>query len=110
MTSARKIVACLLAAAVAAWVAPTAAQTPQSPPPWLVPELLAAAKSEAGTLIVYASMNEEEALPYWAAFEKATGIKVDYVRMSDSAIQARVAIEQRARQRSWDLVVTTTVY
>jgi iron(III) transport system substrate-binding protein len=43
-------------------------------------------------------------------FERATGIKVDYVRLSDSAIQARVAIEQRARQRSWDLVVTTTVY
>jgi iron(III) transport system substrate-binding protein len=109
MTAASKIVVCLLLAAIAAW-APADAQTPQPPPPWLLPELLPAAKAEGGALIVYASMNEEEALPYWALFEKATGIKVDYVRLSDSAIQARVAIEQRARQRSWDLVATTTVY
>ena len=82
----------------------------QGPRPWLVPELVTAAKSEGSTLTIYASMNEEEALPYWAIFEQATGIKVNFVRMSDSNIRARVAIEHRAGQRSWDLVATSPVY
>jgi len=34
---------------------------------------------------------------------------VNYVRSSDSIILSRIAIENRARQRSWDLAVTTTV-
>jgi ABC-type Fe3+ transport system substrate-binding protein len=55
-------------------------------------------------------MNEEEAFPFWKVFEEATGIKVSFVRMSDSNIQARIAIEHRARQRTWDLVATTPVY
>ena len=37
------------------------------------------------------------------------GVTVNYVRSSDSNILARIAIETRARQRSWDLAVTTTV-
>jgi len=78
--------------------------------PWLLPDLLAAARAEGGALVIYASMNEEEAFPFWKQFEDATGIKVNFVRMSDSAIQARVAIEHRARQRTWDLVATTPVY
>ena len=82
----------------------------QAPRPWLVPDLLAAAKSEGGTLTMYASMNEEEALPYWAIFEQATGIKVNFVRMSDSNIRARVAIEHRAGQHTWDIVATSPVY
>lgn len=107
MTSRLKIAACLLGLLVAAFAAPAGAQTPR---PWLVPELLAAAKTEGSTLTIYASMNEEEALPYWAVFEQATGIKVHFVRMSDSNIRARIAIEHRAGQRSWDLVATTPVY
>src|SRR5437763_16999001 len=55
-------------------------------------------------------MNEEEALPYWKLFEDATGIRVHFVRSSDSYIRARIAIEARARQRTWDLVATTPVY
>jgi len=106
MTSARKIAGYLVALAIAS-AAPAAAQSPR---PWLVPELHAGAKSEGSTLIIYASMNEEEALPYWAIFEQATGIKVNFVRMSDSNIRARVAIEHRAGQRSWDLVATSPVY
>src|SRR5215204_7508705 len=92
---------------IACYAAPAGAQAPR---PWLVPEILSAAKSEGSTLTLYASMNEEEALPYWAIFEQATGIKVHFVRMSDSAIRARVAIEHRARPRTWDLVATTPVY
>src|ERR1700676_2398991 len=81
----------------------------QSQPSWMVPDLLAAAKPE-GEIIVYGSMNEEEALPFWQLFQDASGIKVNYVRSSDAAILARIAIENRARQRSWDLVATTPVY
>ena len=102
-----RIAGCLIAALVLTNATPGAAQESRS---WLVPELLAAAKSEGGTLIMYASMNEEEALPYWAIFEQATGIKVNFVRMSDSNIRARVAIEHRAGQHSWDIVATSPVY
>jgi iron(III) transport system substrate-binding protein len=75
---------------------------------WIVPDLLSAAKAE-GALTVYGSMNEQEALPLWKLFEDATGVKVSYVRSSDTQIMARVAIENRARQRSWDIAFTTTV-
>ncbi len=102
-----RLAAYLVAAVLIASAAPAAAQTSR---PWLVPDLVAAAKSEGSTLTIYASMNEEEALPYWAIFEQATGIKVNFVRMSDSNIRARIAIEHRAGQRSWDLVATTPVY
>src|SRR5262249_35412459 len=106
-TMSRRIAGCLIVALVLASAAPAVAQAPR---PWLVPELLTAAKSEGDTLTIYASMNEEEALPYWAIFEQATGVKVNFVRMSDSNIRARIAIEHRAGQRSWDLVATTPVY
>jgi iron(III) transport system substrate-binding protein len=104
MPSRSTVTSCLLIVIAAS---PATAQTPR---PWLVPELAAAAKAEGNTLVVYASMNEEEALPYWRVFEEATGIKVSFVRLSDSGIRSRVAIEHRARQRAWDLVVTTPVY
>jgi iron(III) transport system substrate-binding protein len=93
--------------AVAAAASPAAAQD-TAQPSWIVPDLLQAAKAE-GALTVYGSMNEAEALPLWQLFEDATGVKVSYVRSSDSQIMARVEIENRARERSWDVAVTTTV-
>jgi iron(III) transport system substrate-binding protein len=81
----------------------------QSQPSWIIPDLLAGAKAE-GEITIYGSMNEEEALPYWQSFQDASGVKVSYVRSSDANILARIAIETRARQRSWDLVATTPVY
>jgi len=80
----------------------------QSAASWITPDL-PAAKAE-GELIVYGSMNEQEALPFWKVFEDTAGIKVNYVRSSDAAILARIAIENRARQRTWDVVATTPVY
>ena len=74
-----------------------------------MPDLQAAAKAEGG-LIVYGSMNEQEALPFWKVFEDTAGIKVDYVRSSDAGLLSRIAIENRARQRTWDVVATTPVY
>jgi iron(III) transport system substrate-binding protein len=73
-----------------------------------VPDLQRDAKAE-GALTVYGSMNEGEALPLWKLFEDESGIKVSYVRSSDTQIMARVAIEGRARQRTWDIALTTTV-
>lgn len=85
---------------------PAAAQAQQ--PSWMIADLLPAAEAE-GALTVYGSMNEAEALPLWKTFQDATGVKVSYVRSSDTQIMARVAIENRVRQRTWDLSVTTTV-
>lgn len=75
---------------------------------WLDPKLLAAAKSE-GAPVVYGSMNEEEALPYYRIFEDATGIKVNYIRTSDTGVIGRIAVEFRAKQNVWDVVMTTPV-
>ena len=112
--SARTALARLLALGLAAAAGPAYAQdraagaAAAAAPSWLLSDLAAAARSE-GSLTVYSSMNEQEGLPLWKMFEDATGVKVNYVRSSDSIILARIAIENRARQRSWDLAVTTTV-
>ena len=87
----------------------TAAPAFAQAPSWAPADLLAAAKAEGGAITVYGSMNEQEALPYYKIFEDATGIKVSYVRASDTALFSRISIEHRARQRTWDLVVTTPV-
>jgi hypothetical protein len=72
-----------------------AQDSPQNPS-WIIPDLSAAARAE-GSLTVYSSMNEQEGLPLWKMFEDATGVKVNYVRSSDSIILSRIAIENRAR-------------
>jgi iron(III) transport system substrate-binding protein len=99
--------AALLSALAAMSRAPAYAQAPATHS-WVVPDLADKAKAE-GTLIVYGSMNEQEALPLWKVFEDATGVKVSYVRSSDTQIMAKVAIENRAGQHSWDIAFTTTV-
>ena len=93
-------------ALVAADTIAIAQQTTQHP--WIIPDLLRDAKAE-GALTVYGSMNEQEALPLWTLFQDETGVKVSYVRSSDTQIMARVAIENRAGQHSWDIAFTTTV-
>lgn len=75
---------------------------------WIDPALLAAAKAE-GSVTVFASVNEEEALPLWAIFERATGLRVDYVRGSDSQLIARILIENRAGKGTWDILQNTGV-
>jgi iron(III) transport system substrate-binding protein len=99
---------CLAAAATPAWAehAPNGAVAPA--PSWTTPDLAPAARRE-GALTVYSSMNEQEGLPLWKMFEDTAGLQVHYVRSSDSVILSRIAIENRARQRSWDLALTTTV-
>src|ERR1700756_1944812 len=94
------------------WTAPADAQdaaaekTLSQGSSWLMADITAAARAE-GTLTVYSSINDQEGLPLWKMFEDATGVKVNYVRSSDSVILARVGIESRARRHSWDIAVTT---
>ncbi len=90
---------------------PASAQNvPQNPSPsWADPALVSAARAEGGSITVYSSVNEQEALPFWKLFEDATGIKVEFVRASDVVLISRIAIEQRARQRSWDLLLSPAV-
>jgi iron(III) transport system substrate-binding protein len=102
--TAHTTISALAGLAIAALTAPASAQSPS----WLDAKLLPAAKKE-GKLTVYGSMNEREALPYYKVFEEATGIKVSYVRASDTGILGRIAVEFRAKQRSWDVVMTTPV-
>src|SRR5262249_33258863 len=98
-------VSLLLGAAVA-----LAASTPSlaADPSWLDRKLLGAARQE-GTLGIYSSVNEEEGLPIWKAFEQETGIKVEYVRGSDSQMIGRILIENRGGKPAWDLVMVTSV-
>ena len=74
----------------------------QATPSWVIPELLPAAKAE-GQLTVYSSTNEQEGLPLWKLFEDATGIKVNYVRGAEAPLLAKIALEARTGQQSWDV-------
>ena len=73
----------------------SAATAAAQSPSWIIPDLAAAARAE-GALTVYSSMNEQEGLPLWKMFEDAAGVKVNYVRSSDSIILSRIAIESEA--------------
>jgi iron(III) transport system substrate-binding protein len=97
-----------LIAAPALLALPARASGQVSAPSWTMADITAAARAE-GALTIYSSMNEQEGLPLWKLFEEASGVRVSYVRSSDSIILSRIGIEQRARQRSWDIAVTTTV-
>jgi iron(III) transport system substrate-binding protein len=76
--------------------------------PWIEPKLLAAAQKE-GSVTIYSSINQGEALPLWKVFQSATGVKVNYIRGSDSELLGRVALEARARRATWDILETTAV-
>ncbi len=82
---------------------------PADKPSWLTDDALLAAARKEGPLVVYTTTNEGEALPMWKLFSDATGIPVQVIRASDSAILGRVMVEARARQKSWDIVQTANV-
>src|SRR4051812_3645408 len=101
----RRIVSGMFATLPALWCIPAWSETAS----WIDPQQLEAAKKE-GSLIVYSSINEEEALPIWKAFEHETGLKVEYVRGSDVQLVARILIEARAGKQAWDLMQTPSVH
>jgi ABC-type Fe3+ transport system substrate-binding protein len=55
-------------------------------------------------------MNEKEGATVFGAFEKATGIKVEYVRSSDTGLLGRITVEKRARKEGWDILQTTALH
>lgn len=95
--------------ALAALIVLGAAPARAADPAWADPKVFDAAKKE-GSLVIYSSVNEEEALPIWKKFEELTGIKVDYVRGSDAQLIGRMMIEGRAGRGAWDLVLITAAH
>jgi iron(III) transport system substrate-binding protein len=93
----------LLSAALAAQASAQGAHT------WLDPKLLEAAKAEGGEMTIYSDTNEGEGLPLWKLFTEATGIKVNYVRGADPPLMARMVIEFRGNQKSWDVAQLGTI-
>jgi len=91
--------------ALAALLLASAAQA--ADPSWLDHKLLDGAKKE-GTLVIYSSVNETEGLAIWRRFEEQTGIKIEYIRGSDSQIISRIMIENRGGKAPWDLVMITS--
>jgi iron(III) transport system substrate-binding protein len=76
---------------------------------WLDPKLLEAAKAEGGEMTIYSDTNEGEGLPLWKLFTDATSIKVNYVRGADAPLMARMVLEFRANQKSWDVAQLGTI-
>ena len=101
--------AALGAAFGAAVVSLVAGSALAADPSWLDKDLLAKAKKE-GSVVVYASMNEKEGAAVYKVFEKATGIKVEYVRSSDTGLMARIIVEKRAGKDGWDILQTTALH
>ena len=59
-----------------------------------------AAEKKYATLQIYAALDTEEAQYYIEAFEKSTGIKVEFVRMSSGEVGARIEAEKNNPQAS----------
>lgn len=62
--------------------------------------LSACGKERQGTLTVYAGLYEDHAIKAIETFQKQTGIKVNYVRMSSGEILARIRAERNAPKAS----------
>ena len=60
-------------------------------------------------MTIYSDTNEGEGLPLWKLFTEATGIKVNYVRGADPPLMARMVIEFRGNQKSWDVAQLGTI-
>jgi len=100
----------LAASGIFAQAKPAMAQPlPSALPSWADAAQVEAARKE-GSVVVYSSVNEEEALPIWKRFEEVSGVKVDYVRGSDTQLIARMAIESRAGRGAWDVTLMTAAH
>ena len=78
-------------------------------PVWAADTVLLAAARAEGSAVLFSSNNEEEVLPQLARFEQATGVHVDYIRSTDTALLARIQLETRAGKQSWDVLNTPAV-
>ena len=60
----------------------------------LVPSLAACSPEDRGSLVIYTALFEDHAIKAVEAFQKETGIKTSYVRLSSGQILARVRSER----------------
>ncbi len=65
-----------------------------------VMQAAAAGESDSKTLVVYTALPESELPTYFGEFQKDTGIKVQYVRLSAGEVLARVKAEKANPQAS----------
>jgi spermidine/putrescine-binding protein len=63
-------------------------------------KLVEAAKKESGAIIAYGSMEQAQAEPIIDAFQKKTGLKVEYWRASATKAMDRALTEMRAGKHS----------
>jgi len=69
-------------------------------------KLIEAAKKEGGKALAYGSLETETYEPVAKAFEKKTGLKVEYWRGSATKVMDRALSEYRAGKPLYDLVIT----
>src|ERR1051325_1224387 len=67
-----------------------------------------AAKKEGGKVVAYGSLESEAANAIKQAFEKATGLELDYWRASATKVMDRALSEYRAGKPLFDVVLTNT--
>ena len=69
-------------------------------------KLVDAAKNEGGKALAYGSLENETFEPIQKAFEKKTGLKVEYWRGSGTKVMDRALSEYRAGRALYDVVIT----
>ncbi len=70
--------------------------------------LVQSAKKEGGRVVVYGSLESDTMAAISKAFEKKTGIEVDYWRASATKVMDRALSEYRAGKPLFDVVLTNT--
>lgn len=69
-------------------------------------QLIEAAKKEGGAVVVYGSLNSDSVDPIKNAFEKKTGLRMDYWRASSTKVLDRALSEFRAGKPLFDVLFT----
>src|SRR3990172_1205691 len=69
-------------------------------------QLIEAAKKEGAAVVVYGSLNSDSVDPIKNAFEKKTGLRVDYWRASSTKVLDRALSEFRAGKPLFDVLFT----
>ena len=71
-------------------------------------KLIEAAKNEGGKVVAYGSLESTSMDPIAEAFEKKTGIKVEYFRASATKAMDRGLTEMRAGKATFDVMVNNS--
>ncbi len=71
-------------------------------------KLIEAAKKEGGKVVAYGSLENTAMDPITEAFEKKTGIKVEYFRASATKAMERALTELRAGKATFDVMVNNS--